>query len=81
MWAARSTAVVVGMAGLGQMPHVDNQHVAATELFVHPDHRRRGIGAALLATVVDRSRARRSDGADDLAVLPGRPTTAPARSS
>ena len=28
-----------------------------TELFVHPDHRRRGIGAALLATVVDRSRA------------------------
>ena len=35
------------------MSHVDNQHVAATELFVHPDHRRRGIGAALLATVVD----------------------------
>ena len=56
MWAATVEGVVVGMAGLG-MPHVDNQHVAATELFVHPDHRRRGIGAALLATVVDRSRA------------------------
>src|SRR5690349_15327488 len=56
MWAARVGGVVVGMAWL-VMSHVDNQHVATTELFVHPDHRRRGIGAALLSVVVDRSRA------------------------
>jgi GNAT superfamily N-acetyltransferase len=56
MWAARVGGVVVGMAWL-VMSHVDNQHVATTELFVHPDHRRRGIGAALLSAVVDRARA------------------------
>jgi GNAT superfamily N-acetyltransferase len=43
MWAATADGVVVGMAWL-VMSHVDNQHVATTELFVHPDHRRRASG-------------------------------------
>ncbi|MEO6512639.1 MAG: GNAT family N-acetyltransferase [Nocardioides sp.] len=56
MWSAEADGQVVGMAHLF-MGRLDNQHVAETHLFVHPDHRRRGIGSALLKTVTDRSRA------------------------
>lgn len=72
-WAATLDGVVVGMAGLA-MSQVDNQHVATTELFVHPDHRRRGIGAALLAAVVERGRA---DGRNVLMTSPYSPVDRP----
>ena len=44
------------MAQVG-MPRLDNQHVAETQLFVHPEHRRRGVGTALLTHVADHARA------------------------
>ena len=56
MWSATVDGEVVGMAQVG-MPHLDNQHVAETQLFVHPEHRRRGVGTALLTDVADRVRA------------------------
>lgn len=44
----------------------DNQHLAWVSLGVHPDHRRRGVGSALFAAMLDRARAegRTSVGAD-----------------
>jgi GNAT superfamily N-acetyltransferase len=56
MWAAVVAGEVVGMA-LVEMPLLDNQHTAATEFFVHPDHQRRGVGTALLDLVVERARS------------------------
>ena len=56
MWSVTVDGEVVGMASLA-MGHLDNQHVAEASFFVHPDHRRRGIGTALLSAVSDRSRA------------------------
>ena len=56
MLSATVDGEVVGMA-MVSMPHFDNTHIATTEFFVHPDHRRRGVGTALLAAVADRSRA------------------------
>ena len=35
----------------------DNQHLAWVEVVVHPDHRRRGYGTALLEAMVERARA------------------------
>jgi GNAT superfamily N-acetyltransferase len=55
-WAATLDGEVVGMAHLA-LPHLDNLHTAMADLFVHPDHRRRGIGTSLLAAVTERSRA------------------------
>src|SRR4051794_16174284 len=31
-----------------ELPSRDNRHAATTQLFVHPDHRRRGVGRELL---------------------------------
>jgi GNAT superfamily N-acetyltransferase len=56
MWSATVDGDVVGMASLA-LGHLDNQHVAEASFFVHPDHRRHGIGTALLSAVADRSRA------------------------
>jgi GNAT superfamily N-acetyltransferase len=56
MLSAAIDGEVVGMAILA-IPHLDNQHTATTEFFVHPGHRRRGVGTALLAAVAHRSRA------------------------
>ncbi len=39
------------------MPRFDNLHLSSTDLFVHPDHRRHGVGTALLTAVSDRARA------------------------
>ncbi len=69
LWSAAFDGEVVGMAQLA-LPRLDNQHTAVmVGLFVHPDHRRRGIGSALLSTVTDRSRVGGTHGADDRAVL------------
>lgn len=45
----------VGMALLA-LPVVDNRHLAQFDLEVHPEHRRRGVGRALLAWVRGRAR-------------------------
>ncbi len=56
LWSATADGQVVGMASLA-LPNLDNQHVAEASFFVHPDHRRRGIGTALLTAIAERSRA------------------------
>ncbi len=40
-----------------ELPTRDNRHAATAELFVHPDHRRRGLGRELLDHVAGRVRA------------------------
>lgn len=47
---ARRHGTAVG-AGWVAMPQRDNVHFAEVSLDVHPDHRRRGVGAALLAAL------------------------------
>ena len=71
MWSATVDGEVVGMAAL-EMPRFDNQHIAVSTLFVHPDHRRRGIGTALLTGRRRPRPRRRTHGADGRAVLPRR---------
>lgn len=47
---------MVGVQHLS-FPMLDNTHLAVSEALVHPDHRRRGIGTALLTNALDRARA------------------------
>ncbi|MFC5175930.1 GNAT family N-acetyltransferase [Nocardioides taihuensis] len=53
---------VVGAAML-VLFRMDNTHLGEVDVWVHPDHRRRGTGSALLAACEDRARA---DGRDTL---------------
>lgn len=55
LWAARVGGTVVGTAAVA-LPLLDNQHQAYSALFVHPDHRRRGVGSTLLDTAVAHAR-------------------------
>ena len=55
-WVARDGTGVVGYARL-RLPLLDNPHLAFAELVVHPDQRRRGIGTALLRTLLDAASA------------------------
>jgi GNAT superfamily N-acetyltransferase len=48
--AARVGGRVVGGAIIG-LPVVDNRHLLQFEAYAHPDHRRRGVGRALLAEI------------------------------
>ena len=57
-WVALLGGHVVG-AVLVVMPLQDNRTTAETSLAVHPDHRREGIGARLLATAEQAARAHR----------------------
>lgn len=50
-WVARAGGRVVGFATVG-FPAPVNAHQGRTEIIVHPDLRRRGIGTELLRTVV-----------------------------
>ncbi|MFD0557249.1 acetyltransferase (GNAT) family protein [Stackebrandtia endophytica] len=52
---ARRDGQLVGTAEM-IMPRLDNEHLVEFELEVHPDHRRSGVGAALLAEVERRGR-------------------------
>lgn len=60
-WNARVRArdgagEVVGWATVGRsLNEPDNAHIAWTEIMVHPDHRRRGLGRALIAQLVGAS--------------------------
>jgi GNAT superfamily N-acetyltransferase len=56
LFAATDGDEVVG-AGLVNLPLHDNLTVAYAEISTHPDHRRRGVGAAVLAEVERRSAA------------------------
>lgn len=64
-WAAVVDGQVVGHLAVG-LPVKDNRHRAEIGLAVHPDHRRRGIGTALLdqAERVARAEGRPSLGAE-----------------
>jgi GNAT superfamily N-acetyltransferase len=53
--AAYDEDVMVGIAVV-ELPLLDNTHAAWIEVDVPPEHRGRGVGAALLATVEERSR-------------------------
>lgn len=56
-WAAVEDGKVVGCFGL-IFPQLDNTHLANVfALAVQPEHRRRGVGSALLAHAGDRARA------------------------
>lgn len=55
-WVARDGGTLLGVAEL-TFPQLDNLTNAGVELVVHPDHRRRGVGEALFAHSVARSRA------------------------
>jgi GNAT superfamily N-acetyltransferase len=68
-WTARLGGQVVGAAQAG-LPLLDNIHTAGVDGAVLPDHRRRGIGSALLETVVD---AMRADGRTVLQATPHSP--------
>lgn len=48
VWVARVAGSVVGGCRL-RLPKLDNQHNARGEILVAPEHRRRGLGRALLA--------------------------------
>lgn len=52
---ARLDGQVVGMAEM-QLYLTDNDHLVGADLHTHPDHRRRGVGAALLEEVERRVR-------------------------
>jgi GNAT superfamily N-acetyltransferase len=54
--ATDETGRVVGAARC-DFPLRDNTHLVSSELSVHPAHRRRGAGRALLATIEGRARA------------------------
>ncbi len=53
---ARSEGRVVGIADL-EMFRRENRHVARTDVRVSPEHRRRGVGTALVESVERRARA------------------------
>ena len=67
-------AVVVGMVEL-QLFGAANPHLAAADLHVHPDHRRLGVGAALLAELERRvTEAERTALLMEVFVTPGEPS-------
>ena len=71
-WIARDGDELVGIAEL-TLPQLDNLDNSWLDLTVHPAHRRRGIGTALLAHSVARARAegRKRLVADVVETLPG----------
>jgi GNAT superfamily N-acetyltransferase len=50
-WVVRDGDGMVGHVVL-MLPDLDNQHLAMANVVVHPDHRRRGLGTALLRVAV-----------------------------
>jgi GNAT superfamily N-acetyltransferase len=53
---AREDGPVLGV-GLLEFPLLDNTHSVEVTVAVHPDHRRRGVGTAIVEHVVDLARA------------------------
>jgi GNAT superfamily N-acetyltransferase len=50
-WVVRGGGAMLGAAVL-VLPDIDNQHLAMANVFVRPDHRRHGLGTALLREAV-----------------------------
>lgn len=50
-WVVRDGEAMLGAAVL-MLPDIDNQHLAVSNVFVRPDHRRHGLGTALLREAV-----------------------------
>ena len=50
-WVVRDGEAMLGAAVL-VLPDIDNQHLAVSNVFVRPDHRRHGFGTALLREAV-----------------------------
>ncbi len=44
-------------SGFLMLPMLDNQHLAFADIWVHPDHQRRGVGTALVAKAEEVARA------------------------
>ncbi len=55
-WVAWHRGEIVGGAELELNQTPENRHVAWCDVYVHPDHRRRGIGSVLLSTVAAAAR-------------------------
>ncbi len=55
-WVAWRRGRIVGGAEVELSQTPENRHLAWCDVYVHPDHRRQGIGRALLATVADTAR-------------------------
>lgn len=71
-WVAWRRGSVVGGAELELAQLPENRHLAWCDVYVHPDHRRQGVGAALLGTLAE---VARDDGRRLLTL--GTATTAP----
>ncbi|MBB5957483.1 mycothiol synthase [Saccharothrix tamanrassetensis] len=56
-WLVRNENGVVGLAYL-RLPEDENSHMALTEVVVDPEHRRQGIGTAVLRALLPEMRAR-----------------------
>ncbi|MGH3750907.1 MAG: GNAT family N-acetyltransferase, partial [Micromonosporaceae bacterium] len=71
-WVAREGHQIIGAAEI-KFPQLDNKDNAWLELMVHPEHRRRGVGSALLARAVERVRedSRKRLMADAVQARPG----------
>jgi GNAT superfamily N-acetyltransferase len=71
-WVVRAGDAIVGHLVLG-LPGVDNTHLGLFYATVHPDHRRRGTGTALLRAAVATAAAegRRSLAGETEAGTPG----------
>ncbi|SDD64641.1 GNAT family N-acetyltransferase [Glycomyces harbinensis] len=80
-YTAEHDGTLLGLLWL-YLPLKENAHYAEAELVVHPDHRRRGIGSALLDRLLELARA---EGRSELIVMaraaveggPGRPDAGP----
>jgi GNAT superfamily N-acetyltransferase len=55
-WAAERGGQLAGLVTVG-FPDAENEHLAMTEVVVHPDLRRRGIGTAMLRSILPVLRA------------------------
>ena len=58
-WVVRAGDAMLGHLVL-MLPDLDNQHLAMVNAMVHPEHRRRGLGTALLRTALPAAAGRRT---------------------
>jgi GNAT superfamily N-acetyltransferase len=55
-WLVRAAEIVVGTTSL-HLPTLDNLENATINLVIHPDHRRQGIGTAVLDQLIEKARS------------------------